>query len=74
MILTKEELENLKFGKDKNLEFNKQELKKTKNLQFTHNVNDLKLVNCFIITVPTPIDKNKKPDLKPLMKQVKLLD
>ena len=33
----------------------------------------MKLVNCFIITVPTPIDKYKKPDLKPLNEASKIV-
>ena len=69
----KRRIRELKFGKDKNLEFGKEDLKKDTKLQLTHNVNDLKLVNCFIITVPTPIDKFKKPDLKPLNEASKIV-
>ena len=56
----------LKSGIDKNLEFNKQELQKAQQLKLTNSIDDLKSVNCFIITVPTPIDGSKKPNLKPL--------
>ena len=35
-------------------------------MQLSHNINDLKSANCFIITVPTPIDEFKKPDLRPI--------
>ena len=38
-----------------------------KQLNFTNIVEDLKSANCFIITVPTPVDEFKKPDLKPLL-------
>ena len=55
-------------GKDKNLEFTKKELQEATKLSFTNDPNDLKLSNCFIITVPTPIDKMKKPDLSALKK------
>ena len=41
----KRRIRELKFGKDKNLEFGKEDLKKDTKLQLTHNVNDLKLVN-----------------------------
>ena len=61
-------VKELKLGKDKNLEFQVKELKFSKNLNFTHIEEDLKSANCFIITVPTPIDRFKKPDLKPLLK------
>ena len=39
---------------------------KTKGLFVTENINDLRKSNYYIITVPTPIDKNNKPDLTPL--------
>ncbi len=60
-------IEELSSGKDKNLEFSKEELICSKQLNFTNNIQDLKSANCFIITVPTPIDKFKKPDLGPLL-------
>ena len=34
----------------------------------SRDINDLKRCNYFIITVPTPVDKNNKPDLTPLLK------
>jgi UDP-N-acetyl-D-galactosamine dehydrogenase len=45
---------------------NKNQLKENKGLWVTTNKSDLKDVNFYIITVPTPIDKNNKPDLTPL--------
>ena len=59
-------IRELKSGIDKNLEFNKEKLQNARNLQFTNNIDDIKSANCFIITVPTPIDEFKKPDLRPL--------
>ena len=64
--INKSRVNELKSGIDKNLEFNKKELQKTQQLYLTYNIDDLKLANCFIVTVPTPIDKFKKPDLKPI--------
>ena len=64
--INKNRINELKSGIDKNLEFNKEKLQKAQQLYLTHNIEDLKLANCFIVTVPTPIDKFKKPDLKPL--------
>jgi UDP-N-acetyl-D-glucosamine/UDP-N-acetyl-D-galactosamine dehydrogenase len=63
-----ERIKELNSGIDKNLEFSKKKLQNSKKLIFTCNEEDLKSANCFIITVPTPIDKFKKPDLMPLMK------
>ncbi len=39
----------------------------------TTNINDLKTCNYYIITVPTPVDKNNKPDLTPLIKSSKTI-
>ena len=64
--INEDRISELKTGIDKNLEFDKNELQHTQNLEFTNNIDDLKSVNCFIITVPTPIDGSKKPDLRPL--------
>ena len=61
MILIKIELLNLKKI-DKTLT-NNGELKSAVYLSFTTNTDDLKDCSIFIITVPTPIDKHKRPDL-----------
>lgn len=61
-------IEELKDGIDKTLEVTRDEIQKAKNLSFSTNQDDLKNANCFIITVPTPIDKDKRPNLIPLMK------
>ena len=66
-------IKELNIGIDKNLEFNKKELQNSKKLKFTDNEEDLKSANCFIITVPTPIDEFKKPDLKPLLKASEMI-
>lgn len=57
------ELEN---GYDKTLEVNEEELKESIYLSFTHDLNELSEAKIFIVTVPTPIDKFKNPDLTPL--------
>ncbi len=66
--INKKRIKELNSGIDKNLEFKRKELQNSKKLNFTSNEEDLKSVNCFIITAPTPIDKQKKPNLKPLIK------
>ena len=63
----KKRIEELNSGIDKNLEFNKEILQNSKNVNFTNSTNDLKSANCYIVTVPTPINEFKKPNLKPLI-------
>ncbi|MDA8791537.1 nucleotide sugar dehydrogenase, partial [Candidatus Pelagibacter bacterium] len=69
----KKRVRDLKAGKDKNLEIDKKQLKYLKKLKLTSNKKDIKSANCFIITVPTPINKYKKPDLKALFQASKLV-
>ena len=47
-------------------EISNKELKKLKNILFTSESSELKSCNVFIVTVPTPVNKNNQPDLKPL--------
>lgn len=55
---------------DKTLEVDSIELKHASQngMKFTTNLDEIKACNFFIVTVPTPIDKNKRPDLTPLIK------
>ncbi len=71
--ISKQRINNLKFGFDKTLEVKKKEIKKSKNLIFTYNKKELVKANCYIITVPTPINKYKKPDLKYLFEASKIV-
>ena len=59
-------IKDLKNGIDITGEVDADELNKVKTLNFTSNKNDLKNSNIFIVTVPTPIDEHKSPDLQPL--------
>lgn len=61
-------IEELQSGQDHTLEVSPEELKQSKNLQYSANLDDLKECNFFIITVPTPIDHVNRPDLTPLKK------
>ena len=54
-------------------EITTKQLKESKKLKFTSNLKDISKCNIFIITVPTPITKNKKPDLKPILNATKLI-
>lgn len=58
----------LKAGKDSTLETTTAELKSAHRLSFTTDLKDLKACRVFIVTVPTPIDNYKRPDLTPLVK------
>jgi UDP-N-acetyl-D-galactosamine dehydrogenase len=58
----------LKAGRDSTLETNRAELKSAVQLGFTTNLADLKKCRVYIVTVPTPIDEYKRPDLTPLMR------
>lgn len=59
-------IQELKEHHDRTDEVSADELKKAK-VAFTSNIEDIKDCNVFIITVPTPIDKHKNPDLTPLI-------
>ncbi|HEY0655324.1 MAG TPA: nucleotide sugar dehydrogenase [Chryseosolibacter sp.] len=59
-------IEELLKGHDRTLEVSGSELKTAEHLHFTSDLNELKSATTFIITVPTPVDKFKTPDLSPL--------
>jgi UDP-N-acetyl-D-glucosamine/UDP-N-acetyl-D-galactosamine dehydrogenase len=61
-------IEQLKAGNDFTLETTAEELHSAKQLSYTTDISDLRSCNCFIVTVPTPIDEYKRPDLTPLIK------
>jgi UDP-N-acetyl-D-galactosamine dehydrogenase len=61
-------IKELAAGKDSTLEVSKKELKEAARLEFTSDVRDLKRCRVYIVTVPTPIDDYKRPDLTPLVK------
>jgi UDP-N-acetyl-D-galactosamine dehydrogenase len=61
-------LEELKKGIDRTLEVSQDELNTTSHLSFSSSVDDLRACNVFIVTVPTPIDDHKVPDLTPVRK------
>ena len=63
-------IEELKSGYDRTLELSSEQMKKAieNGMKFSLNLDDIKECNFFIVTVPTPIDKNKRPDLTPVVK------
>ena len=58
----------LREGHDSTLEVDDDELKEATHLKFTADAPDLEAANVYIVTVPTPIDEHKRPDLTPLCK------
>ena len=63
----------LNSGTDSTLEVSEAELAEITNLTFSCNIDDLKNANIYIVTVPTPIDEHKQPDLTPLIKASEML-
>ncbi len=63
----------LKGGTDSTLEVSEKELAEAKTLTYASDKSILSSCNVFIVTVPTPIDKFKQPDLTPLIKVSEML-
>ena len=66
-------IQELKSGIDKTGETTTENLLKVKNCRFTNDVTSLEECNTYVITVPTPIDKNKRPDLSFLISASELV-
>ena len=60
-------IDELKNGIDRTLEVDKHELAASTKLIFSSRPEDLNKANYFIVTVPTPVDEYKTPNLKPLL-------
>lgn len=61
-------IDALREGRDSTLEVSGDELREAAHLLFTTDPADLAKANIYIVTVPTPIDAHKRPDLTPLIK------
>ena len=68
--ISKWRIDELTSGYDRTLELSKEQVNEAINngMKFSLDINDIKDCNIYIVTVPTPIDKNKRPDLTPLIK------
>jgi UDP-N-acetyl-D-galactosamine dehydrogenase len=66
--INKARIEELQSGQDHTLECSPEELKGASFLRYTHLEEDLNEAQVYIVTVPTPIDAFKRPDLGPLMR------
>ncbi len=65
--INKERVETLRNGEDTTLEVENSELKAAQYLTYTDAIEDIADCNVYIVTVPTPIDRQKRPDLRPLI-------
>ena len=66
-------IEELQAGKDHTLEVDSKELRSCTLLSFSSEPTDLSACDHIIVTVPTPIDKNKQPDMTPLRKASEMI-
>jgi UDP-N-acetyl-D-galactosamine dehydrogenase len=66
--INKKRISELTLGDDFTLETTKEQILSSKGLVFSSEIETLSTCNFYIITVPTPVDKNNKPDLTPLIK------
>lgn len=66
--INKERIEALRRGHDATLEVEDEELASSTSLSFSNALDDIADCNVYIVTVPTPIDAHKRPDLTPLIK------
>lgn len=64
----KERIAELIAGNDSTLEVDSGELRSATQLSFTHDPKNIAGCNTYIVTVPTPVDKHKRPDLTPLIR------
>ena len=68
-----ERLNALKIGEDETNQTTSIEIQNAKGLTFSANLLDIQDCNIYIVTVPTPVDENKLPDLSPLLKASKMI-
>lgn len=71
--INQKRVSELSSGFDSTLECSSEELQETPLLNYSSEIEDLKQYNTYIITVPTPVDKDKQPDLSPLIKASEML-
>jgi len=66
--INQKRVNELQSGHDHTLEVEPEELAQAEKLSYSANAQDLETANIYIVTVPTPINKFKQPDLTPLIK------
>jgi len=71
--INEERLSELKNGFDRTNEINENEIKRLENITFSSVSDDITLADVYIVTVPTPIDKAKRPNLRPVVEASKTI-
>ncbi|MBT8149980.1 MAG: Vi polysaccharide biosynthesis UDP-N-acetylglucosamine C-6 dehydrogenase TviB, partial [Gammaproteobacteria bacterium] len=71
--ISQKRIDALNMGNDATLEVSADELSAANLLSFSSDKKELQACNVYIVTVPTPIDASKKPDLSPLKSASKML-
>ena len=71
--INQKRINELKSGLDLTMEVTAEELATAKHLSFTTQIQDLDACNCYIVSVPTPIDEHKQPNLTPLINASKAI-
>jgi UDP-N-acetyl-D-glucosamine/UDP-N-acetyl-D-galactosamine dehydrogenase len=71
--INKHRISELQSGNDHTLEVSTEELSQATHLTYSANIDDIASCNFYIVTVPTPINEHKQPDLTPLEKASDLL-
>ena len=66
--ISRSRIKELLEGRDSTFEVEPHEIKKATRLSYTNDTKDIQNCNVFIVTVPTPIDEYKMPNLDPLIK------
>ncbi len=68
-----ERVAELRAGRDRSLEVEPEELARAEHLTYSDDERDLAGCNFYVVTVPTPIDEHKRPDLSPLESASRML-
>jgi len=71
--INKKRVNDLNLGIDVYKDQRKKEIKRKKNFRITYNINEILASDYFIVTVPTPVDKNNAPNLKSLKNSSKIV-
>lgn len=71
--INEERINDLQNGKDHTLECTEAEIKNAKYVSFTSSLSAIKDATIFIVTVPTPVDTHKRPNLKPLVEATAMI-
>ena len=71
--INEQRVTELQNGVDNTLECSSQEIKNASNLQFTHYEKGIRSATIFIVTVPTPVDAQKRPYLTSLLEATAMI-